>query len=305
MEEQQPEEIQEEKPLKKGLSLKKMVIHILIILVIGLVITLGFFYIYLPTKTNHGETITVPNLIERHVDELEEMLVQRNLRYEVNDSAYSSQYPPFTILQQYPAPGSKVKEGRKIFISINRKSVPVISFPDGLFSGEKSLTHVKAVLSNLDIDIERTLVRKGPYFNLVLEARYEGEPIEDGDQIPKGASVTLIVADGYGETSFELPSFFGMEYNDAEVLRKGLDLNLEPLIIPRGVDTTGQVVYVVRQTPDPGSVVRLGEMLTFWVDIEMDSSYYYELYPDTTSKVLDVMDTVSINLDSAAASDDN
>ena len=283
-----------------------MVLNLLVILFLGLVITIGFFYIYLPGTTNHGETITVPDLVERNMDELEEMLVGRGLRYEVNDSAYDSKYPPFTILQQYPAAGSKVKEGRKIFLSVNRQSVPMISFPDGLFHGEKSLTHVKAVLTNLDVEIDRILVRNGPFFNLVLEARYEGEPIEDGQMIPKGSSVVVVVSNGYGKTVFDMPMFWGRPYDEVDVTRKGMDLNMEPLIISPGIDTTGQELIVIRQKPDPGTEVRLGEMITLWVDIELDSSYYFELYPDTTSNDPIVIDSTAVTIDSLGnTSNDN
>ena len=38
----------------------------------GIAITLVFFYIYLPATTNHGESITVPDLEGIPVDELQD-----------------------------------------------------------------------------------------------------------------------------------------------------------------------------------------------------------------------------------------
>lgn len=63
--------------------------HLGIALGVGLIITLFFFYIYLPTTTNHGESITVPDLVGMPLSELDEFVVQRDLRYEVSDSSYS------------------------------------------------------------------------------------------------------------------------------------------------------------------------------------------------------------------------
>ena len=49
------------------------------------------FYIYFPFKTNHGDTITVPNLIGMELNEIDEFLSDRDLRYEsLDDSSYSS-----------------------------------------------------------------------------------------------------------------------------------------------------------------------------------------------------------------------
>ena len=78
------------------------------------------FYIYFPFKTNHGDTITVPNLIGMELNEIDEFLSDRDLRYEIlDDSSYSSEYPPYTILQQNPSENEKVKENRKIYLTLN------------------------------------------------------------------------------------------------------------------------------------------------------------------------------------------
>ena len=269
-----------------GSSLKRLVIHFVIILVLGLGITLGFFYMYLPSTTNHGETITVPNLVERHYDELDEMLLQRNLRFEVSDSVYISRYPPLTILRQYPKPGGKVKEGRKIFITLNRAQVPKITLPE---IKDKSLTHVKAVLNNMDLKIEAIERKSSPFPNLVLEATYNDEPVDEGELVPVGSSLVLYVGDGYGKTTFEMPDFFGMEYDEALVITSALDINFEPLNIKQGVDTAGHVIYVVRQEPLPQTSISIGEWIKLWVDVSIDSSFYFQLKKDTASVVTETI----------------
>src|SRR6185295_18060431 len=99
---------------------------------IGTVMLLGvcYFYIYLPSTTNHGEEVTVPNLTGLNVVQLEAILAPFQLRYEVGDSSYSADHPPLTVLQQFPKPGHKVKENRKIYVSINRSSTPTLPVPN-------------------------------------------------------------------------------------------------------------------------------------------------------------------------------
>jgi len=87
---------------------------------IGGVFILVFFYIYLPSTTNHKESITIPELVGMSFNDINEFVTQRNLRYEiVADSGYSEALAPLTILTQNPKAGSKVKENRKIYLSLN------------------------------------------------------------------------------------------------------------------------------------------------------------------------------------------
>jgi len=262
-------------------SIKGLFIHLAVILFLGISLILWFFYAYLPARTNHGETITVPNLVERNYHELEEMLLQRNLQFEVSDSAYLSKYPPLTIIRQFPKPGSKVKEGRKIFLTLNRTDVPKIALPQL----NESLTHVKAVLGNMDLKIGSIERKSSPHFNLVLEAHYNGGPVEEGDMVPIGSSLVLFVGDGYGLQSFEMPNLFGKDYDEVRVIANALDINIEPLNIREGVDTTGQVLYVVHQDPPPHKKINIGEWIRLWTDIKVDEDYYRTLRPDSVLRI--------------------
>ena len=91
-------------------SLQKLIIQLGIMAGILLILILFFFYGCLPSTTNHGKTITVPDVIGMHIDQLEEFISKRDLRYSVNeDSAYFHDKPSFTVLKQYPKAGSRVK----------------------------------------------------------------------------------------------------------------------------------------------------------------------------------------------------
>ena len=51
--------------------------HLLLIVGAGLLLVLGFFYVYLPMSTHHGETITVPKVTGMNVADLENYLEER------------------------------------------------------------------------------------------------------------------------------------------------------------------------------------------------------------------------------------
>src|SRR5204863_2053723 len=110
----------------KSDTLAGVLMNTVFAIAIVILVVVGFFYVYLPNSTNHGSEIIMPELIGKNIGELDGILTPLGLRYEVGDSSYSADHLPLTVLQQYPKQGHKVKEQRKILVSINRKSTPTM-----------------------------------------------------------------------------------------------------------------------------------------------------------------------------------
>jgi eukaryotic-like serine/threonine-protein kinase len=172
-----------------------LVMHLLIAGTALFLIAVIYFFAYLPTATNHGEHITVPNVEGLDSRNAEELLSKHHLRYEVNDSSYSSQAPAFAVLKQYPSAGAKVKANRKIYISINRINPPTVPIPD-LING--SLINAEAVLKGSELKRGKIELVNGPWANLVQEMRIKGKKVSPDVRVPKGTEVDLIVMDGAG-----------------------------------------------------------------------------------------------------------
>jgi len=223
-----------------------------------LVLCLLYFFAYLPSTTNHGETITVPSIEGMQISQLEDFLIKRNLRYEVNDSSYSSEYPALTVLKQYPQAGSKVKEGRKIFISINRISPPTVPIP-ALVDG--SVVNADAVLRSNELKRGRIELVAGP-FNVVKEMKYQGKKIEAGQLVPKGSVIDLVVMDG-GSSSFDAPDYTGLNLEDAKVIIFGSNLNIGSITLVG--DTTGGEAIVLKQKPEPYENIKVGDVVDLWI----------------------------------------
>lgn len=239
-------------------TLGGLLLHLFLAAAIVLVLFLLYFFAYLPAVTNHGETITVPSIEGMQMDQLEAFLIKRNLRYEVNDSSYSSEYPPLTVLKQYPQAGSKVKEGRKIFISINRVSPPTVPVP-ALVDG--SVVNADAVLRSNELKRGRIELVAGP-FNVVKEMKFQGRTIEAGQPVPKGSVIDLVVMDG-GSTSFESPDYMGNSLEDAKVIIFGSNLNLGNVTLVG--DTTGGDAVVLKQKPAPKENIKVGDVVDLWI----------------------------------------
>jgi beta-lactam-binding protein with PASTA domain len=154
-----------------------------------------YFAVYLPHTTNHNKTVVVPTIEGKQFAHLEPIFRDANLQYEVNDSAYSADYPALTVLKQYPAAGSKVKEGRRIFLSINQRTPPTVMVPD-LVDG--SIINAEAVLRSSQLKTGKIELVPGP-FKVVKEMRYQGQQINASSTVPKGAFIDLVIMDGLSE----------------------------------------------------------------------------------------------------------
>ena len=243
-------------------SVRDLLAHIGVGVGIILFLCLLFFFIYLPNVTNHGESITVPDLKGRKVEELEKFLSEHDLRFAVNDSSYSEEFPPLSVLKQFPKAGSKVKENRVIYISLNRTNPPTLPMPELV---DRSLVNAEVVLKSNELKRGRIYYQPSRYQNLVLDIRYNGKSIPPNTRIPKGSTIDLVVGDGNGSADFILGDLVGDTYETALFKLAGWNLHLGKVQIPAGVDTTGEESFVYRQYPVHGDSVRVGDPVDLWI----------------------------------------
>jgi eukaryotic-like serine/threonine-protein kinase len=227
-----------------------------------LFIALIYFYIYLPNTTNHGKSVKVPNLSGLTMQEAEKELDKISLRIGLNDSAYSEDAKPLSILKQFPKEGEDVKENRTIYVSINRVTPPTLPVPDLV---DRSLINAEVVLKSNELRKGAIIYRPSHFRNLILEMRHKGEIVNAGTRIHKGAVIDLIVGDGNSSADFVVGNLVGDSYKAALLKISGWNLHLGNVEIPDGEDTTGIVPIVFKQFPDKGDSVRIGEPINLWI----------------------------------------
>lgn len=242
-------------------SLKKVGIQIGIILGIIVLLSFVFLKIFLPSYTNHGETVSVPDLSGFQFDEVEEFLKTRNLKYEINiDSGFNAELKPLTVMKQTPKAGNKVKPGRKIYLTLNSKNAPLLKMPNLVNSLLKNAQEIlaNAGLVRGDIKYVPDIGR-----NVVLEQKYRGRNIPEGFEIPKGSQIDLVVGDGLGNQTLDVPNLIGMDEIDAEFLIIGSGLRLGKInyvttdTVPKGT--------IVLHLPPAGAEVKTGEPIDLWI----------------------------------------
>ncbi|MDA0194621.1 MAG: penicillin-binding protein [Bacteroidetes bacterium] len=264
---------------------KRLTINLVIMVAISIFLVIFFFYVYLPISTNHGESITVPNLEGIGYDELDEFLMERDLRYEIlPDSGFASDYPALSVLNQFPLPNSKVKQNRKIYITLNGLRPPMVRMPN-LIDG--SVKNAQLVLQSKDLKRGKITYKPDLAANAVLDQLLNGKTVEIDELIPKGSVIDLVVGDGLGRQDFEAPDLVGLHYEDAEfaVVASGLKMGYvrfekeafgtEIMISEDGDSTYQQFQYpagvIFKQRPRSEDKIRIGESVDLWV-VELDST---------------------------------
>jgi beta-lactam-binding protein with PASTA domain len=243
-------------------TLGGMILHVVLALSIIVILCICYFYLYLPNVTNHGESITVPNVEGLPINKVEDFLSNHDLRYEVNDSSYSADYPPLTVLKQYPGAGSKVKENRKIYVSINRRQPPTVKMPDLI---DRSLINAEAVLRGSELKRGRIQLVRGPFLNMVKEMKIGGNQVVPGVLIPKGTVVDLVVMDG-GSNNLPAPNVLKFSYEDAKFSILGSNLNVGNITLVG--DTSKVDAVILKQSPTPGETIRVGDVVDLWIGEE-------------------------------------
>ncbi|MEM9337953.1 MAG: PASTA domain-containing protein [Bacteroidota bacterium] len=264
---------------KKPSSFKDLLIHLGLILGIVLLLIISVFYFYLPVTTNHGETITVPDVIGMDPEQLQEFLKKRSLRFEVTeDSSYSPNFPALAVLRQVPRPNTKVKENRKIYVTLNAERPPLVRMPKVI---DLHLKSAHKVIKSYDLKIGEVRYEPGNYFGVVREARINNRPVLEGEKIEKGSQVDLVVDDGYGNVIFQSPNLIGLDQEEAEVVIIGSGLkvgNVKNSLTPQarvtltdedGTDYSEMIAVspgsVQEQYPEPGVVLKIGDIIDLWI----------------------------------------
>ncbi|MBL7867549.1 MULTISPECIES: PASTA domain-containing protein [Flavobacterium] len=166
-----------------------------LLLAFGIVIVLVFLLLqWLSYATDHGNEITVPDLRKLTEQQVEEKLDELNLEYVLLDTVdYNKDFPKYTVVQQDPLPGSKVKDGRKIYIKVNSADFGMVTMPDLI---EKTLRQTESSLMALGLEVGKKTYK--PYLgkDMVLEMYADGKKLKVGDKVKKASKIDLVLGDG-------------------------------------------------------------------------------------------------------------
>ncbi len=245
----------------KAESLKDVLIHLGIIVSIFVTLILLFFYMYLPSVTKHGEYITVPKLEGLTIAQIEKILDEKGLRYEISDSTFKPNVKPFTVLTQHPQAGNEVKENRRIYLSIAAQNPPNLKMPELI---DQSLRGAEMQLKSMGLQVGTVSTTPNPN-NVVLRQSLNGSTIKAGTSIPKGSKIDLLVGSGRGDTEVDIPNLTGMSLDEAQAAIQSLGLIVGSKIYDSSSDLSEGTIIKQKPGYETGRKLRSGDMIDIWV----------------------------------------
>jgi beta-lactam-binding protein with PASTA domain len=162
---------------------------------LAIIAVLGYLFMHwLTFTTDHGHEIAVPNLSKLTEEQVEDKLDELDLDYVLLDSVdFRGDYPAFTVVEQDPLPGTKVKVGRKVYIKINASGYSSVKLPNLI-----DKTYREAVPTLKAIGLEEGSITYEPSLgkDMVLAMRYKGRNLKPGERVLKSSKIDLVLGDG-------------------------------------------------------------------------------------------------------------
>lgn len=163
---------------------------VMMLLAIPLVILLLLFFIDL--WTHHGATSVVPDVRGMMYDRAVERLDDAGLEVVISDSIDNpGNLVGGTVVEVIPKPGSVVKEGREVYVTIVAYNAHQVQITEPL--ANRDLKSVMNYLYNLGIDTTKIVVKRVPwmYPGSVVAVHTGNRTIDMGSRVAVNAKITI------------------------------------------------------------------------------------------------------------------
>lgn len=258
----------EDKSSKCGFLSNWIVKNILIAISIVVVLIVGSM-IFLNVFTKHNQELTVPDLANLTVEEAQMVAAGAGMRVEVTDSAFVKRMKRGAVYRQNPVPGSKVKEGRRISLTINAVNPRQITMPDLI---GYSTRQAKAELLSRGLVLGSLIYVQDMATNNVLKQLHNNKEIEPGVMIESESVIDLVVGLNSRDNMTFVPYLAGLRNLSAVEAVHDHSLNLGKLRFDETVkdyeDSLNAVVY--KQVPEAcdSIPVPMGDKVSLYLTLD-------------------------------------
>ncbi len=168
----------------------------IVVAIVGTLVLLFVLVFFMRIFTRHGKEFEMPSFIGQNAEELTQNGREEGFVFEVSDNLYENGAEPGSVLKQDPAPGEKVKRGRKVYLTVAASEPPTIQMPE---LRDISLRQAQIILEAQGLVLGNIIERPSPYENVVLNVLYRGHDIKAGAKIKMGEKITLVVGKNIGD----------------------------------------------------------------------------------------------------------
>ena len=242
--------------------------HFLAAALIAVVMIAGAM-IFLNIVTKHNQELVVPDLSNLTVEEAVAEAALNDMIVDVTDSVFVKRMKRGAVYRQNPTPGSKVKSGRRIALTINAVNAKKLTMPNLVGF---SMRQAKAELLSRGLVLGRLIYVQDMATNNVLRQLHGNREIEPGTMIESEAVIDLVVGlNGHDYVTY-VPNLAGLKCISAVEAVHDHSLNISKLRFDDTVkdydDSLSAMVY--RQVPEPSDSihVNMGTDVTLYLTLD-------------------------------------
>ena len=191
----------------------KILLYNILVAIGVLVVLLIIVQSGLNRYTRHNQSIPVPDLRGKSLEEAKKILDDKNLDWEIMDSVYDMSKPPLSVAEQNPKPNSGVKEGRTIYLTINATQAPTTEIPDLI--GRSSLKYARMQLESYGLKVGQEIYKPDPHLNAVIGLMVNGKNVTQKMRVARGTVIDLVLGDGLGDSRISVPYLIGLHLDEA------------------------------------------------------------------------------------------
>ena len=179
----------------KKLIKDALVVNILLIFTVTLTLIYGTLK-WLDSYTNHNQVVMVPDVKGLKLSDAIPFFESNGLRYNIIDSVYSNTVAPGAIVEMTPSAGSKVKDGRIVFITLNASTSQLAAIPE---VEDLSFRQAYALLRAQGFEMIEIEYIPGDFKDLAVCVERNGSVLEKGTRVPIYSLLVLKVSNGEDE----------------------------------------------------------------------------------------------------------
>jgi beta-lactam-binding protein with PASTA domain len=196
------------------------------------------------------------------MEEIQIMRESRHYNFTIVDSVYDNSKTPGSVVSQLPLPGSHVKKGRTIYLTIIAFTPEKTKLPNLI---DFTYRQAEALLETHGLKIGK-VERVPDVGQTVIKAKYKGKVIPWGTELNKGEKIDLVIGKGKGGGKVYIPKLIGKSREQAHQLIHEAGLNVGAEIFFNPNDTVN--VRVVKQNPkfDKEKEINIGESVDLWYE---------------------------------------
>lgn len=249
--------------IKVFLSMLKSLFNwkVLLNVVVAVGVFVGLVWLtfrWLEYHTNHGQEIPVPNVVNKSVHDAVKILDDTGLEYEVDSANYDPKYRPFQVLQIYPAPGSRVKDGRTVRLKVNPRTWAQIAVPD-VINKYSGLAFQR--LDQVGLKIGDTIYEPSIQKDALLRILYKGNAVNPGARLPRFSVIDVVVGSG-PMRNISIPNVVGLSVKEARAVITKSMFEVGLVEHEDGGKDESDIIYY--QDPAPGDVRDQGMQIDLW-----------------------------------------